>query len=122
MPERTKPPTPSLETLRSEVSENNVTLPGKKEMRDRLLKVIRPEDRQAAEEQFIPLLLEHAGKSVRLDAVPAIIVQAVHTQLGEGENFRFYASQYFHLFVNALVDNPAQRERAYTFLQSALSG
>ncbi|GEM_PF-5415709 len=122
MPERTKPPTPSIDDLRNEQRTESVVLVGKAEMLERLHGMYSPKTLPTAERLLFPHLLKHAGTNVSVSRIPTIITAAVAAAWGNtGRNIRGEMAKYERL-VDAMVDGDEQRARAKRLLVDSLNG
>ena len=124
MPERTKPPTPSIDDLKNERRKESVTLVNKVEMLERLRSLYAPgnDTLQNAEQVLFPHLLAYAGVSMSVSQIPMIIVQAVVGARGiSGRNLRGEMAAYTRL-VEAMIDGEEQRDRAKKLLIDSLNG
>ena len=124
MPERTKPPTPSIDDLKNERRKESVTLVNKVEMLERLRSLYAPgnDTLQNAEQVLFPHLLAYAGVSMSVSQIPMIIVQAVVDARGiSGRNLRGEMAAYARL-VEAMIDGEEQRDRAKKLLIDSLNG
>ncbi len=123
MVERQKPPAVRLDSLQREAETASVTLPDKETLSRRLHEAIAEKNHAAAEEKFIPFLLQYAGQRVNIAAVPALLTDALHASLDEKNvNFRAYADKYFPAIINAFIEDARLQKRAHDFLRDALNG
>lgn len=101
------------------MEEKVITLPGRDEMQKRLLAINGSSHLQ---QKFYPILLEYAGRQLFPQGVVTMLVLAIHDYI-EGMPPMMSDLMYMSApkFIEALVDNPEDAERAKTFLQDALS-
>lgn len=102
------------------MSEKVITLPGAEEMLARLIKV---SDIGHAQEQFYPLLLEHAGTEKVAEGVTMMLVLAIcDYTAGLPPMMAAVMFTMAPRFIDALVDDKEVAEQAKAMLQQALAG
>src|SRR3989344_5534240 len=104
MPEREKPIVPRPEELWLERRSENATLLGRDDMLNNLRKIFASNTLVETEKNFFPLLLEHAGKSVPVSRVPAIILGAIREYTTDKQmNLRNFASEHVPRIIDAML-------------------